>query len=151
MDRAAQTVVETARSQVLRAVVARILPGTDGPGAARAAVAEGIERALAEPYYRGLRRGVETLLDQLQAQASARHALDFWACDSAQQDDLLSAVEHDPNPAMRFMFRIMVSLSVEGLLGDPAHGGNRDGLGWEFVGLRVDDVRAGLCRQGPER
>jgi hypothetical protein len=147
MERAVQPALDAARSETLRAAVERILPGTHGPGAVRTAAAAGFERALLDPYYRGLRRGVEALLDQLQAQARERHGLDFTACDAEQRDELLRGVEHDPNPAMRWVFRILIGLSLEGLLGDPQHGGNRDASGWEFIGVRADDIRSGFCRR----
>ena len=28
----------------------------------------------------------------------------------------------------------MIDLSLEGFIGDPVHGGNRDGVGWKYIG-----------------
>ncbi len=133
------------RSQTLEAVVDRILPGAHGPGAAATAVAAAVERAMLHRALRGVRRGIEQLLDRLQAQAGELYAKEFSQCDPDARDELLRALEQDPNPWTRFVFRSLVGLSLEGLLGDPVHGGNRDFRGWQAVGLRAADVRSGLC------
>lgn len=134
------------RRETLRAVVERILPGTDGPGAARTDAAAGVERALEHPALRGLRPAIEAFLDRLQAQSEQLHSRELQACAAAQQDELLRAFEQDPGSWTGFVFRALIGLSLEGLLGDPVHGGNRDFKGWEAAGLKAEDVRAGLCR-----
>lgn len=134
------------RIATLQAVVDRILPGTDGPGAANTAAAVGVERALSHRALRGMRPGVEGMLDQLNADAAARHGAPFSCCTPDQQDDLLRALERDQHPGARFFFRALIAFSLEGLLGDPSHGGNRDFLGWKAIGLQAADVRSGFCR-----
>ncbi len=138
----------TERSKTLRAVVGRVLPGVEGPGAVATDAAAGFEQALRHPFMRGLRPGVEALLDRLQAGAAQLHSRDFAVCSAEQQDDLLRALERDPSPWTRWLFRSLIAFSLEGLLGDPSHGGNRDCLGWQSAGLAPGDVRAGLCRGG---
>lgn len=135
------------RTRTLHAVVARILPGTDGPGAADTAAAVAVERAIGHRALRGLRRGIEQVLDRLEAQASERHAGAFAACAPADQDALLRGLEQDPQPWTRFLWRSLIGLSLEGLLGDPVHGGNCQYRGWEAAGLRPGEVRSGLCRE----
>jgi len=139
------------RRRTLEAVVDRILPGSEGPGAAKTAVAVSVERAMLHRALRGLRPGIEAILDRLHAQAGQLHGTEFSACAPAEQDDLLRDLERDPNPGMRFLFRALVGFSLEGLLGDPIHGGNRDFLGWDAIGLRPADARSGLCRGARER
>lgn len=146
MATAQQPALQPQRRDTLRAVVERILPGTDGPGAAQTAAAAGVERALQHPALSGLRPGIEAFLDRLQAQAGQLHSKEFQACAADEQDELLRAFERDPGSWTGFVFRALIGLSLEGLLGDPIHGGNRDFKGWEAVGLKAEDVRAGLCR-----
>ncbi len=134
------------RRRTLHAVMQRILPGVHGPGAARADVAAGFERALSHAVLRGLIPAFEGLLDQLQAQAAERHARDFCVCTASEQDELLRDLERGPSPWPRMLFRSLIGFSLEGLLGDPLHGGNRDFSGWESIGYRAEDVRAGFCR-----
>jgi hypothetical protein len=151
MTMSAPRVLTPERSQTLEAVVDRILPGTDGPGAAATAVAAAFERAMLHRSLRGVRHGIEQLLDRLQAQAGELYAREFSQCDPGAQDEMLRALEQDPNPWTRFVFRSLIGLSLEGLLGDPVHGGNRDGGGWQAIGLRAADVRSGLCYGAGER
>ncbi len=139
------------RRRTLQAVVGRILPGTDGPGAAQTAVAVAFERAMLHRSLRGLRVGIEQVLDRLRAQAAQLYANEFSACPAAEQDELLRGLERDPNPWTRFLFRCVIGLSLEGLLCDPVHGGNRGFRGWQAIGLRPVDVRSGLCRGPRER
>ena len=139
------------RRRTLEAVVARILPGTDGPGAVQTAVAVSVERAMQHRALRGLRPGIEAVLDRLHAQAGQRHGTAFSACAPGEQDALLRDLECDPHPGMRFLFRALIGFSLEGLLGDPVHGGNRDCLGWHAIGLRPADARSGRCRATQER
>lgn len=134
------------RRRSLQAVVERLLPGTDGPGAAGAAVAVALEGALRHRSLRGLRRGIERVLDRLQSQAGELYAKAFSECAPGEQDDLLRAVERDPDPWTRFLFRTLIGLSLEGLLGDPVHGGNREYRGWQAMGLQATHVRSGMCR-----
>jgi hypothetical protein len=133
------------RSSTLRAAVARILPGEAGPGAAATGAAQGFENALGHPYFRGLRPGIEKALDWLDARAAKMYGRDFAACTSVEQDEVLRTLEQEPNPWTRFLFRSLIGFSLEGMLGDPVHGGNRDFKGWEALGLLPAEVRSGLC------
>lgn len=135
------------RRATLDALAARILPGTDGPGAAATDVGTAIDHAIRHRALRGMRRAIEQLLDRLDSQAHDRCAAPFSACAPGDQDALLCVLERDPSPWTTLLFNTLIGLSLEGLLGDPVHGGNRDGRGWESIGLRVCDVRSGLCRE----
>ncbi|MGH9346908.1 MAG: gluconate 2-dehydrogenase subunit 3 family protein [Vicinamibacterales bacterium] len=150
MSLASASALTPERSRMLQAVMERLLPGTDGPGAAEAAVATAVEAAIGHRSSRGLRAGIEKALDRLQSQAETRYAREFPACAPADQDELLRALERDPSPWIRFVFRSLIALSLQGLLGDPVHGGNRECRGWESIGLRPEDARSGLCRGAPE-
>lgn len=132
--------------RTLQAVARRILPGVHGPGATRTAAAVGAEAAIVHPCMRGLRPGVEGLLGRLQTQAGQLYAKEFASCTTDEQDELLRGLEQDPNRWTRLVWRFLIGFCIEGLLGDPVHGGNRGFLGWEGVELKAADVRAGLCR-----
>jgi hypothetical protein len=134
------------RRRTLEAMVQRILPGTRGPGAAETGVAVAVETALQHRAWRASRPWIERTLDQLQARAGARDGCEFCACTPDAQDDLLRTLERDPNPVLRQVFRCFVVLSLEGLLGDPRHGGNRDFRAWKAMGLQIGHVRSGMCR-----
>lgn len=139
-----------ARRSTLQAVVERILPGGDGPGAAEADAAVGFERAMLHPFFRGLRPGIEGILDRLQSRAAQLYAQEFSACAPGEQDELLRGLEQDPNPWVRFLFRSLIGFSLEGFLSDPVHGGNRSFQGWEALGLQAGHVRSGMCKGARE-
>ena len=142
----AEAALAPERRQTLTAVVDRILPGTGGPGAEATEAAAAVERAMVHACMRGLRGGIEQMLDRLESTAVERHARSFASCAPPERDELLRGLERDPNPWTQFLFRTVVSFSLEGLLGDPVHGGNRDFRGWDAMGLCSDDVRSGMCR-----
>ena len=144
-DMPSEPALTAERRGTLRAVVERILPGAEGPGAVETNAAAGAEAAVLHPFFRGLRPGIEGFLDRLQAQAGQLHGRGFADCTADEQDGMLRALEQDPNPWTRLVFNMLIGFSLEGLLGDPAHGGNRDFRGWEAAGLRAEAVRSGLC------
>ncbi|MCD6030234.1 MAG: hypothetical protein K0S78_2408 [Thermomicrobiales bacterium] len=124
----------------LDALVARIVPGDAGdPGAREAGVVTYIDRALAGPYAAwGLayREGLR-LLD---AHTVATHGARFHEISEAEQDAIVAALEGNAVPgfgdsgAAEF-FAMVWAHTVEGLLCDPAYGGNRDGVGWKLIGF----------------
>jgi gluconate 2-dehydrogenase gamma chain len=124
----------------LDALVARIVPGDAGdPGAREAGVATYIDRALAGPYAAwGLayREGLR-LLD---AHALATHGARFHQLSAADQDAILAALEANEVPGFggngsAGFFAMVWAHTIEGLLCDPAYGGNRDGVGWKLIGF----------------
>ena len=127
-------------ANTLDALVACIVPGdADDPGAREAGAVTYIDRALAGPYadwgvaYReGLR-----LLD---AHSVAKHGAKFHQLSTTDQDSIVAALEANEIPgfggngAAEF-FAMVWAHTIEGLLCDPAYGGNRDGIGWKLIGF----------------
>lgn len=137
--------------ETLRAAAARILPsGDDGPGARETAAHASVENALRAPAYALLRPWMERGLDDLEARAQQAHGRAFADCPAARRDALLREVEADPAIASRMFFQYLVTLTVEGFLGDPVHGGNRDFLGWRSVGYEEEEPRSGFCVKAEE-
>lgn len=132
----------------LQALLDRIIPEDEFPGAAGAGVID---------YVLGQLKGdcaaeapALTLgFNQLDVETRARGFGDSFAVlDSAQRDALLSDLEsgrartkwpeHVAPPAF---FLRMVELATEGYYADPANGGNRGAVSWRMVGYdprRVD-------------
>ena len=143
-------------ANALDALVARIVPGdASDPGAREAGVVTYIDRALAGPYaawglaYRaGLR-----LLD---AHAVAKHGSRFHELPESDQDAVLAALEANEVPGFggngsAEFFAMVWAHTIEGLLCDPAYGGNRDGVGWKLIGFpgaqygyRAEEMRYGV-------
>ena len=136
------------RIPTLAAASARILPSDGTPGAAEAGVGGYLAKALDEPFLRPLAR----IFDR-GCRALDEHARDLAGCafadaSTAVQDDILFAIQHEPEVFTRLFFEWLVKLTLEGFLGDPVHGGNRDQLGWRCVGLERQEPRSGFCLRG---
>jgi gluconate 2-dehydrogenase gamma chain len=127
-----------AESDVLEAVVARLVPGdATSPGAAEARAAHYIDRALGgalaasrETYRQGL-----ATLDAL---AVSSRGNPFPRLTGADQDALLQQLEADmpptfPGGAAAF-FTLVLGHTLQGTFGDPHYGGNRNFVGWDLLG-----------------
>lgn len=124
----------------LRAVVDRIIPPDDYPGAWEAGVGDYIARQL-EGDLRPLQRMYREGLAGLNAEAIAQHGTGFATLTAEQQDALLRRVEAGNvqtswavSPA-RF-FSLLVNHTVEGFYSDPGNGDNRDGIAWQMIGFQ---------------
>jgi len=121
------------------ALFERMFPADDnGPGAAGIGVVTYVDRALAGVY----RHEAETYrlgLAALDRAARERFGSLFADCEPGQQDDLVAGLEGGtlPNfvaPPQQEFFAMLRDHVREGLFSDPVHGGNRDKLGWKFLG-----------------
>jgi len=126
----------------LRALLDRLIPADDFPGALAAGTDQFIVALLAgDAADEAI--GIALGLEQLDAEAVARHGAEgtFASLTAAQQDALLLALEAGepvtPWPAplvATVFFNRMVTLAAEGFYADPANGGNRDAASWRMVG-----------------
>lgn len=136
---------------VLAAIAERLLPSDDlGPGAKEADVAgflRGVfdDQRLASVHPL-LKRGAAFLMKAAQLEGQKP----FVDLDDAAKDDLLQRLGdnlmrpdgfHGPT-----FVRVMLALTLEGFLGDPRHGGNKDGVGWRIVGFSQDSRASGLAQ-----
>jgi gluconate 2-dehydrogenase gamma chain len=125
------------RRAVLEAVCARIVPTDSEPGATEAGCAEFIDRQLGLPHFDALRTQVDRGLEHLDGMAQRRLGRGFTAASAAEQDELLRAFHKAPRGVQgAYVFSLLLTLTLEGFLSDPVHGGNRNQVGWAFVGRR---------------
>ncbi|HWM91359.1 MAG TPA: gluconate 2-dehydrogenase subunit 3 family protein [Thermoanaerobaculia bacterium] len=129
--------------KILAAAAERILPSDDGPGAAETGAAAYIERLLETDGFRSWQPLFEDGLGRFEELAEELFALPFPSCDADQRDEVLRRFQAEPDRLRRAFFRKLVSFTLEGFLCDPAHGGNRGGLGWSYLG--VPEVHTGHC------
>jgi len=121
------------------ALFERIFPADEnGPGATEIGVLAYVDRALSGAY-RDDAESYRLGLAALDRAALARHGALFAECPAPEQDALISSLETGdlPNfrvPAQREFFSMLRNHAREGLFADPVHGGNRDKLGWRFLG-----------------
>lgn len=126
---------------ILRALVDRLIPADDTPGALDAgtdafiiALLDGDAAAEAPLLTLGL--------TQLDHEAAAAHpSQSFATLSHVAQDVLLAALERN-QPATAWpasisasaFFNRMVDLAAEGFYADPANGGNRGAVSWRLIG-----------------
>jgi gluconate 2-dehydrogenase alpha chain len=121
------------------ALFERMFPADEnGPSATEIGVVAYLDGALAgayadkvEPYRLGL-----AALDRAAKQLCGRS---FADCEVEQQDELVGKLERGEladfrTPPQQSFFGMLREHLQEGLFADPAYGGNRDKLGWRFLG-----------------
>lgn len=121
------------------AIFERLFPADEhGPGATAIGVLSYLDQALGGAYS----DEVETYrlgLAALDRTARQQHDAPFADCSYEQQDVLLLGLEQGtlPNfrvPPQQDFFETLRAHLQEGLFADPIYGGNRDKLGWKFLG-----------------
>ena len=108
------------------AIAARIIPTTDTPGAREAGVIYFIDQSFGTfnaPMLPMLRGGLENL--QFGIEAGRK----FSELSDEKQDAVLEANQNTP---FFFMIRMM---TFSGFFGLSEYGGNKDGIGWELLGM----------------
>jgi hypothetical protein len=130
----------------LRALLDRLIPPDDDPGAWEAGVGDYLARQFAGDL-RDFVLIYQVALDALDAEAQAGGAPGFAELPPAAQDALLRRVEAGqvaaawPIDPARF-FQAAVEHAIEGYYSDPGNGGNRGEVAWRMIGfLPGDQVR----------
>lgn len=142
--------------EILGAVAVQILPSDElGPGAKEADVQTFLDRTLAEPRMRNLHGLLKRGAGFLNKAARQEHkAATFLSLEAEQQQGILEKLatnQYRPNRLNGPTFmRIMVALTLEGFLGDPAHGGNKGQVGWQFAGYDPEGGRAAVFAGGAQ-
>src|SRR5215217_3133371 len=109
-----------------------------GPGAREIGVVTYVDQALAgaDREHLPLYRNGLGLLDSA---SQTKFAVRFASATADQQDELLADLDRGAIPGWRVpeqsgFFALLRSHLQEGLFSDPGYGGNRDKLGWRFLG-----------------
>ena len=130
-------VLNGAQWSALEAACERIYPGDDGSAGAKAAnVVNFIDAQLTMPpvdAFAPLLKVGAMQLDRLAKREGKRYA-DLPA---SRQDALLKRIQVGRlgRYSGRRFVRILLSLTLEGVFGDPIYGGNRDQRGWKSIGF----------------
>jgi len=107
----------------LRAVCDRLLPGTPGliPSASEAGVPEFV------------------LFEHLAAEAKKQNGQRFQELAAADQDALLRRFQENdvaiPDFSPSRWFELVLTFALEGWLGPPSHGANKDAKTWDALGI----------------
>lgn len=132
--------------RTLAAAAERILPSDDGPGAVETGAAEYVAAALGEERLRGWLPLFALGLDRIEEIARETLGAGFAEVGPEARDEVLRRLQSLPDPPLRHFFGQLVRLCLEGFAGPPRAGGNRDGLGWLYVGYPPDEMEGDGCR-----
>ena len=138
-EREARETFTAAEMDAVEAFVDRLIPSdASGPGAAEARVARYVDRALngdlaaSRPAYR-------TGLAALDSWSRTRFGNEFADLTDAQQDAILTDLETNVatgfTPNSRTFFDLVREHALQGMFGDPYHGGNVNFVGWDLLGF----------------
>lgn len=121
----------------IAAVCDRLIPSdSTGPGAREANVIRYIDRALAGDLavFRSSYTAAAVALD---AYSQSKHGGAFATLSPAQQDAVLTDMDLNRatgfSPNAKAVFEMIRTHAVQGMCGDPAHGGNTNFAGWRLV------------------
>jgi gluconate 2-dehydrogenase gamma chain len=124
-------------SDILEAVVARLIPSDDtGPGAREARAAHYIDRALGGALASS-RSAYAAGVAALDAYARSSRGKGFVDLAAADQDAVLTDVEAGTAAGFanaRAFFTMVLSHTHQGTFGDPYYGGNAHFVGWDLIG-----------------
>lgn len=128
-----------AEAEAVEAFVERLIPvDANGPGAAEARVARYIDRALGGELA-SLRGTYSAGLAAVDSYARARFGAPLADLPAAQQDAVLTGLEQNAAPGFpggsRAFFDLVREHCLQGMFGDPVHGGNADFVGWDLIGF----------------
>jgi gluconate 2-dehydrogenase gamma chain len=136
--REALVTLSAAESDILEAIVARLIPTDEhGPGAAEARAANYIDRALAGPLASS-REAYRAGLQAIDAYAQAKAGASFVKLSAKEQDAVLTDMEHNVatgfKPNSLTLFNLVRAHTIDGTFCDPYYGGNANFIGWDLIG-----------------
>lgn len=121
------------------AISDRLIPGdADSPGARQARTVVYIDRALAG-YFSGLQVLYREGLEMIARLSNELFGSGFAALPKPRQDEILRIAEDARNAKgseqLALFFAVIREHTLEGMFGDPIHGGNHDAVGWKIIGF----------------
>lgn len=131
-------VLTTSQARTLNAMLERMIPkDANGPGAEEAMVWRYIDGALAGDLSELLPMYGEAL-DEIEAAAARTSKKPFHELEPEEQDSMITGLEEGKGPGGESgaaFFATMREHALEGMFGDPAHGGNANFAGWDLIGF----------------
>jgi gluconate 2-dehydrogenase gamma chain len=126
------------RGAVLEALLETLIPADEhGPGAREARVLRYIDGALAAEL-QGELGFYEQGIDAAEEWARTRHGHGFAELESADRKEVLKEIQDGTaegfTPSGPAFFMGLRELALQGMFGDPRHGGNHGYVGWELLG-----------------
>jgi len=128
----------------MAAACERIVPRDQDPGALDANVPEYVDRMLQAPELWQIRDQFVQGLNALDRRSRGAHGKPFSQLPPVDQDALLVDFKGArPQSGEARFYELLVVLTLEGFLGDPSYGGNKDRVGWALVGFGTSEPPLG--------
>jgi gluconate 2-dehydrogenase gamma chain len=125
-----------AEYDVMSAAVERVIPKDQDPGAIDAGMPGYIDRMLVSPELHEVKEVLAGGFIALEKRAEVKFQKRFPELTGEQQDSLLDEFRKAPEGSgKQHFFDTLVVMTLEGFLGDPSYGGNKDRMGWTLVGF----------------
>jgi gluconate 2-dehydrogenase gamma chain len=123
---------------ILSAATERVLPKDDDPGALDANVPAYIDKILQTPQLENMRKNFVPGLAALDRRCTRMFQVGFAEATTTQQDEVLTIFKNSPETSGEARwYEMLIVLTLEGFLGDPSYGGNKDQVGWGLVGFSL--------------
>jgi gluconate 2-dehydrogenase gamma chain len=130
--------------RTIEAITSRILPSDDGPGAREAGVVAFIDGQLAVPPVAPLAPAIVALAKAIDVYAEKARGRPYAELDAALQDAIVGDLRRAALPIslpQRELYEAIHTLTLEGFLSDPNHGGNADQVGWKYIRFAEPTLR----------
>ena len=138
-SRAHARVLKPEEWDILETACARIIPTDADPGATEAGVVNYIDAQLSLSHFAVFQRLFVAGLRKTDLLARRRTGQPFVKAPPAEQDRVLAELQRgvplDRRRDSRQFFQLLLTFTLEGFLGDPIYGGNRNRVGWRLVGV----------------
>jgi len=135
--------LQEAEVEALDAVLDRIIPGDEDPGARAAGIIYFVDRQLVGPYRR-YQQDYRNGLKNLQATCEVLHGEPFLALSPEDQTAFLERLERNDvpsgiwsEPSASSFFNLVVDHAMQGFYGSPIHGGNKDFASYRMLGIAL--------------
>jgi gluconate 2-dehydrogenase gamma chain len=125
---------------IVAAAAERVLPKDEDAGALDANVPEYIDRILQTKQLESMKNNFVPGVAALDRRCQRMFKVGFAAANPEQQDEVLTIFKNSPETSGEARwYEMLIVLTLEGFLGDPSYGGNRDEVGWKTVGFTLVD------------
>jgi choline dehydrogenase-like flavoprotein len=138
----AHSMLEPGIYEVLEAALDRILPGGTGPGAKDVSAVRYAEWFLRQSPYRDWHDAILEGIGLIETIAAGLYGAPFARCTYQEQDAAIAVLASVPHPRAQLAMWRLIGLAIRGFLAHPKYGGNRDQIGWRYIGFRPDEELA---------
>jgi gluconate 2-dehydrogenase gamma chain len=143
-----QTFTSEEYAQV-QAACERLLPKDEDPGALDTNVPVYLDRMLQSPLLTQMKEDFLAGLAALDRRSNRLFKVGFAQATAAQQDELLTLFKDSgAGTGEGHFYEVLMVLTLEGFLGDPSYGGNKDGAGWALIGYQAVGMSAAEPQPG---